>query len=109
MESIGKDIAKVRDEANKYLQLAFNSYASHLSHLRPKVLARMHYGAGIGFGTLGDQREARNELLHALRLDPFIAGAYWRLGLTFFTPAFNRYGRQIRDRLYGWWARRRIP
>jgi glycosyltransferase involved in cell wall biosynthesis len=107
-EGFGKNSLAMRNDMLYYFDEAFGSYASHLAHLRWKAMGHLYFGAGVGLGTSGNQREARRELLQAIRLDPFISGAYWRLLLTFFSPAFNRYVRQIKDRLYGWRARRRI-
>lgn len=103
----GKKIDMLRDHCLYSLEKAFTSYAAHRIHLRREAIARVHFGMGIGFGTFGELREARQELFQAVCWHPFIPGVYWRLLLTFLGPTLNRQGRQIKDRLQGWRACRK--
>jgi glycosyltransferase involved in cell wall biosynthesis len=105
---LAKNAIALRDDMLRSLAQAFDSFARHRAHLRRKATARVYFGAGAVLGTVGHQDEARKELLKSLRLDPCILGAYWRLLLTLLGPKVNQKGRQIRNSLSGWLARRRI-
>lgn len=106
--SHGKDIAASRDDSLRMLNRAFVSYASRKMHLQAKAFARVHFLAGVRYGTLGALRDSRREFFESLRLEPTHLSAYWRLALACLGPTFNSWGRRakeaIRLRVLRWGA-----
>jgi glycosyltransferase involved in cell wall biosynthesis len=98
--SLMKNTNLFRADSLKVLEKAFTSYAAHRTHLRQKAIAQVHFGAGVCFGTSGNCSESRKALIHALRLDPFIMGVYWRLLLTILGSKVNRALRQIKNLIF---------
>jgi glycosyltransferase involved in cell wall biosynthesis len=100
-DSLAKNTPFLLKDCLSVVRKAFSSYGAHRNHLRRQVMARVHFGAGVGFGTSGHCSDARKELVRALCYYPLIPGAYWRLLLTFLGPALNRAARRTKDRVLG--------
>jgi phosphate uptake regulator len=69
----------MRDSCLRLLSEAFDTYASHLTHLRRPATVAVHYRAAIDYELIGQLPAARAELRKVLALAPFHSSALRRM------------------------------
>ena len=78
-ESQGMQVTRMRDSCLRLLGEAFDTYASHLTHLRRPATVAVHYRAAIDYEIIGQLPAARAELRKVLALAPLHSSALRRM------------------------------